>query len=322
MAFNLTTWSASDLALLRELVTNEKQRRRNAPVRTHPAPNTDQSPEVYIAKIPEAGISASVSGVPGVATCTIYQLISGTLYLLSLTEQVYNVSSSAVTAGAALVIRDKFGVWVVSAGSGSSVATPSTGQTYATGYRILPTANVWSKMGPGSVTEFSITLPHAGLYLIIGRTSASISTSNNISTQRHLLSLWNNGASIGSSQIAMPQPEIDITSSGPQPAFETFGSTSIIASFSVDLVVALRVRTLFFDVGSAYDIEDPYLSFMEIISNTGTGGASLITEALTAVAGGTVNDVLTIGSSGLLSSLSPAALGDSMGGITGNYGDD
>ena len=326
MAINLTTWSDADLATLRDLVQRERNRRLNAPVRTPVVANTDQAPEVYIAKVPDAGIAASVSGVPGTATCTIYQLISGTLYLLSLTETVYNVSDSDIPTGAVLVIRDKFGTWVAAAGGGgSSPVVPSTAMNYSDGHRVLMTEGVWCDIGDIACTvPFKVTLPAPGMYLVSAQISGDFYIRMDQSTQRIILGVWNSGSIVPESNQILPMYRFTISDASLW-NFVSHGSLTFIKSFAgPDLDLALRLKVNFIDTfdGATIDLFNMRISFMEIISNTGTGGSDLITEALTAVAGGTVNDVLTIGPGGLLSSMSGAALGDSMGGITGTYGDD
>lgn len=84
------------------------------------------APEVYIAKVPDAGIPARVGTVPGAATCDIYQLIppevgTGAITQVeALQKTVSNLSTTKVKpdSGTQLwvpVIRDKWGSWLAGA---------------------------------------------------------------------------------------------------------------------------------------------------------------------------------------------------------------
>jgi len=127
-----------DRAILRQMVEEFKNRRQNTPSR----PNADQawseaqdylSPEVYIAKpdddIPAAtgtdvGLGTGTS-IPGTGTATIYQIDpfaeSPTINGMGFTRDVFNIAGSVVEAKLCLVLRDKYGRWIiVPAGGGGS----------------------------------------------------------------------------------------------------------------------------------------------------------------------------------------------------------
>lgn len=116
----LNFFADEDVEVLRSLIAREKQRPLNAPYRNNPAPNTDQMPEVHVAKttglMPALEVHPTGQDEPGSALCTIYRLLEGKLWSLTIpTAVVYNLGSSAIPDGSwILVQRDRFGDWYVS----------------------------------------------------------------------------------------------------------------------------------------------------------------------------------------------------------------
>lgn len=99
---------------------------QNRPPSVPGDPDDYYAPEVYVAKVPDAGIPARVGTVPGSATCDIYQLIppevgTGAITQVeALQKTVSNLSTTIVKpdSGTQLwvpVIRDKWGSWLVGA---------------------------------------------------------------------------------------------------------------------------------------------------------------------------------------------------------------
>lgn len=115
----------SDKQAIQELLADKRNRRN--PLRTQHPGETSQSPEVYIARTPYAGIPAlalepgTASGQendqPGYADCTIYQILNeGSVPSLEQTgaipKRVYNLSESSLPGDTWVVaVRDKFGSW-------------------------------------------------------------------------------------------------------------------------------------------------------------------------------------------------------------------
>ncbi len=77
------------------------------------------SPDVYIAKPPEGGIPALVSGTPdvaGKAECDIYQINDNDELVQapsSFSREVYNLSPNIIETDWIIVRRDKYGRWIV-----------------------------------------------------------------------------------------------------------------------------------------------------------------------------------------------------------------
>lgn len=113
----LNFFADEDVEVLRSLIAREKQRPLNAPYRNNPAPNTDQMPEVHVAKttglMPALEVHPTGQDEPGSALCTIYRLLEGKLWSLTIpTAVVYNLGSSPIPSGSwVLVQRDRFGDW-------------------------------------------------------------------------------------------------------------------------------------------------------------------------------------------------------------------
>lgn len=70
---------------------------------------------VAIALSPVGGIPARSGATPGTATCTLYQISSGSLSATTNTETVYNLSAAAVSGSAYIAINREYvsGQWVV-----------------------------------------------------------------------------------------------------------------------------------------------------------------------------------------------------------------
>lgn len=86
-----------------------------------------QSPEVYIALVPEGGIpaltgSGAEGDTPGSVECDIYTIADGTLSVVDgLSKDVYNLSTTDVEAGWVLVARNKMGHWIAVSAASTSV---------------------------------------------------------------------------------------------------------------------------------------------------------------------------------------------------------
>ena len=129
--------SESDLRILKALIAKEKNTVRRTRNRVEDDEPDIQSPDVYIALPPVSGIPAltrpgsgsdqpvSFADSPGVAKCTIYQLIEGdtpSFEQTSITQNVYNLSTGEVGHDWTLVVRDKFGRYLVPSVASSSNA--------------------------------------------------------------------------------------------------------------------------------------------------------------------------------------------------------
>lgn len=126
--------SESDAQILRQMAADYRRRVGNTTGRGRRDGIEDEesnAPEVYIARIPDGGITALDENVTGTGTgpplddvassaeCSIYRLLDdGTGTGLfepvdGLSKRVYNLSPNGIEGNQWLpVIRDKFGVWV------------------------------------------------------------------------------------------------------------------------------------------------------------------------------------------------------------------
>lgn len=117
--------SFDDLVILRWLV-QEKRKEQKSPINRQgiaPGDDTHQAPEVYIALPQEStGIPAMTRGIgtgsggtdtPGSATCDVYKIVDGELESTGLSKEVFNLTDSAIPHDWILILRDKFGRWVV-----------------------------------------------------------------------------------------------------------------------------------------------------------------------------------------------------------------
>jgi hypothetical protein len=121
-----------DRNVLRDLIDRELRGRNHSRSRYGVEGENSQSPDVYVAHIPVAGIDPLDIGVstgtgswsddtPGFVECGIYRLVeSGGISDLKptgVTRRVYNISQAAVPGNIwALVLRDKFGTWYIPPG--------------------------------------------------------------------------------------------------------------------------------------------------------------------------------------------------------------
>lgn len=80
-------------------------------------PSPYQSPDTYVALLPDGGIAALSGSTPGAAECDIYRLIvegtAGSLATMNMTRLVFNLSSEAVTGSYVPVTRTKSGAWII-----------------------------------------------------------------------------------------------------------------------------------------------------------------------------------------------------------------
>lgn len=124
--------------ILREMVKEYRGRRHNTPTRAQTA-DSSQAPEVYIAKVPSAGIPALKKGTTGTGTHTHDQPGSAMCSLWNVNAQAYlqntsnplvlaamlaasqpikrlvlNLGQKTIPTGYILVCRDKWGQWIAS----------------------------------------------------------------------------------------------------------------------------------------------------------------------------------------------------------------
>lgn len=118
----------ADIAVLRELIEERKNRRINTPSRPHTdrswTENEDhQAPEVYIIETvgvdaldaPGTGTEQSIGegDLPAEGTGTVFKIVDGALQYAGFSKQINNLSTQRVPGGWNLIIRDKFGSWIV-----------------------------------------------------------------------------------------------------------------------------------------------------------------------------------------------------------------
>lgn len=130
--------SESDVAILKQVVSEFKRRRKTATgrfpsERTHVEGDDQMAPEVYVAEVPGAipglivrgdtGTGAGDLDYPGEAECQIYTIVeedwdTGTdtpprlQPMGDLTRRLYNISEQAVTSPWTLAVRTKGGRWI------------------------------------------------------------------------------------------------------------------------------------------------------------------------------------------------------------------
>jgi len=113
----------SDRRVIQEVVDTVRGLRRVRPPFEEPFKDA-QTPEVYLAKATST-VPAPSGNVPGVGTCDVYKVIGGQLEVAGFSKPVVNATISAVPPGAfCIVLRDKFGTWLVVWGSGFQPLPP------------------------------------------------------------------------------------------------------------------------------------------------------------------------------------------------------
>jgi hypothetical protein len=123
--------TAADRELLIQEITARIHSRQNNGGSPEQPPYWNQSPEVYVAKIPTGGIPARTGTTPGQADCEIFKIdTTGTPTLTAVElpstdpfeRSVYNVYDAEIPAsqGYALINRDKYGKWVASRVGGAA----------------------------------------------------------------------------------------------------------------------------------------------------------------------------------------------------------
>ena len=113
-----------DQRILKELVRQIRTGRINPQAQNVPPTDDPQSPEIYIALPPLAGIPAlsklgtgeafGEGDTPGSADCDIYKIKSdGTIERVgSATQKVYNLSGLLIETDWIIIERTKFGFWI------------------------------------------------------------------------------------------------------------------------------------------------------------------------------------------------------------------
>lgn len=118
----------AETLLLREMARDFRSRKTNKPIaeaaewgKTYG--EDSQSPETFIAKplsstipaLDENGTTADATA--GEGECEIYQIVNSVLEPTGITKTVYNLSERAFRQKFIIITRDKFGKWIVVAGS-------------------------------------------------------------------------------------------------------------------------------------------------------------------------------------------------------------
>jgi hypothetical protein len=145
--------SESDLEILNEVIRDHKTRPRNSRAMSQQV-NVSGSPDVYIAKLPTAGIPARSGNIPGQATCEIFYTDITTPSTPSLTQvstlTVYNfypVAHYGTGQPYIRVQREKFGPWIAERPLYTRKCTLATTCTVGS----TCTVNVW--LGGGSTSN-------------------------------------------------------------------------------------------------------------------------------------------------------------------------
>lgn len=127
--------SQEDRDALRDLWDEWNRRQRGAENRPGADLEEQPAPEVYVAVAPDDGIPALSGTTPGSAYCTVYTLwedADGNVALTEVSEveqKVYNLATSAVSAGAyVVVLKDKYGNWFTTPSSSSLFLVRCTGR--------------------------------------------------------------------------------------------------------------------------------------------------------------------------------------------------
>lgn len=111
MAEKLITLSENDVKVLKELVTNDRERLRNTQGRTL-LDQEEQGRRSFIAKSPVGGIAARVGAVVSTADCSIYQRTSDGLVDTGFDKPVYNLLDSVIAGNTYFAVeQDPWGTW-------------------------------------------------------------------------------------------------------------------------------------------------------------------------------------------------------------------
>lgn len=172
MTIQIKTLSDSEIRTINTLVEHERKHIQNP--RKPLAPDLpNQSPEVYLAKIPSGGVAAAISmgtGSPATPSiilpseCDIYRLVreAGTgagdedheiIPVEGLSKLVFNAAPFRISSGFSPIVRDKFGHWFFTGpyelkGYGKTTADLTYGQR--------GTVNVWRNEAVTSPLETEI----------------------------------------------------------------------------------------------------------------------------------------------------------------------
>ena len=107
--------SAEDIMVLRQVVDWFRKSHGEIP-QPDPA-SAFQSPDVYIAKVPDTGIDALSGTTPGNEECDLYRIQDGELSSIGITRKIYNLSTDRIEASYAPVMRTKSGAWIANVSS-------------------------------------------------------------------------------------------------------------------------------------------------------------------------------------------------------------
>jgi len=107
----------SDLSVLKQMV--DWWRRTTRPSTKTDSSSDIQSPDTYVALLPDGGIPGTSGSDVGSALCDIYRIeksgSDGTLKTLNIERRVFNLSESTITGSYAPVTRTKSGAWLFTA---------------------------------------------------------------------------------------------------------------------------------------------------------------------------------------------------------------
>lgn len=126
-----------DYVLLLEMLREYRRERKNLD-RPIDETTSQKSPDVFIARVPDAGIPAlSLVGTAGTeggedtagsATCDIYRVATdGSLEAYERQKEVFNVHSTAVGGDYTVVIKSKSGTYLVPSGAAISTCVDDDG---------------------------------------------------------------------------------------------------------------------------------------------------------------------------------------------------
>lgn len=118
----------AETLLLREMARDFRGRKTNKPIaesaewgKTYG--EDSQAPETFIAKPVSSSIPAldengtTAEATAGSGECEIYQIVNDVLEPTGIIKTVYNLSERAFRQKFIIITRDKFGKWIVVAGS-------------------------------------------------------------------------------------------------------------------------------------------------------------------------------------------------------------
>lgn len=107
--------SSEDILVLRQVVDWFRKSHGEIP-QPDPA-SAFQSPDVYIAKVPDTGIDALSGTTPGSEECDLYRIQDGELSSIGITRKIYNLTTDRIETSYVPVMRTKSGAWIANVSS-------------------------------------------------------------------------------------------------------------------------------------------------------------------------------------------------------------